>query len=106
TRYVTRPPYQRKSVWGPKKKQNLLDSLIRRYYIPKLVIREVRLSEAETVNEVIDGQQRINTVQDFFENKIKLPKSLEDISKDLANKYFKDLKDELKEFIEEELSYS
>lgn len=106
TRYVTRPPYQRKSVWGPKKKQNLLDSLIRRYYIPKLVIREVRLSDEETVNEVIDGQQRINTVQDFFENKIKLPRSLEDISKELANKYFKDLKDEHKEFIEEELSYS
>jgi hypothetical protein len=28
--YVTRPPYQRKNVWSTKKKQNLLDSLLRR----------------------------------------------------------------------------
>lgn len=42
--FVTRPPYQRKSVWGTKKKQALLDSLFRRYYIPKIVIREVRLN--------------------------------------------------------------
>jgi len=55
--YVTRPPYQRKSVWSKKKKQSLMDSLFRRYYIPKLVIREVRLSEAQTANEIIDGQQ-------------------------------------------------
>jgi len=26
--YVTRPPYQRKSVWSKKKKQSLMDSLI------------------------------------------------------------------------------
>jgi len=105
-RYVTRPPYQRKSVWTKKKQQGLLDSLFRRYYIPKLVIREVRLSDEETVNEVIDGQQRINTVQDFFDNKVKLPKSLESVHKSLSGKYFNQLSDEQKEFVEEELSYS
>ena len=56
--FVTRPPYQRKSVWKKGKKQSLMDSLFRRYYIPKLVIREVRLSDDRTVNEIIDGQQR------------------------------------------------
>ena len=59
-----------------------MDSLFRRYYIPKLVIREVRLSDAKTIDEVIDGQQRINTVQDFFNNDFKLPKSLGDLSKE------------------------
>jgi len=29
--FITRPPYQRKSVWSNKKKQDLLDSLFRRY---------------------------------------------------------------------------
>lgn len=53
--YVTRPPYQRKSVWSKKKKQSLLDSLFRRYYIPRLVIREVRLSDKNVVEEIIDG---------------------------------------------------
>lgn len=50
-----------------------MDSLFRRYYIPKLVIREVRLSDDRTVNEIIDGQQRITTVQEFFDNDYPLP---------------------------------
>ena len=53
--FITRPPYQRKNVWSNKKKQALMDSLFRRYYIPKLVIREVRLSDNETVKEIIGG---------------------------------------------------
>lgn len=82
--FVTRPPYQRKSVWSTKKKQALLDSLFRRYYIPKIVIREVRLNDDRVVNEVVDGQQRIIVAQEFFANKLKLPKSLNDIHADLA----------------------
>ena len=81
--YVTRPPYQRKSVWSKNKKQALMDSLFRRYYIPKLVIREVRLSDIHTVNEIIDGQQRITTVQEFFNNQYFLPESLADIDRKL-----------------------
>ena len=54
--YIVRPPYQRKTVWSRKKQQALLDSLFRRYYIPRIVIREVRLSEDQTIREVIDGQ--------------------------------------------------
>ena len=74
--FVTRPPYQRKSVWRNKKKQKLLDSLFRRYYIPKIVIREVRLGNDKAVNEVVDGQQRIIVAHEFFANELKLPQSL------------------------------
>jgi hypothetical protein len=81
--YVTRPPYQRKAVWSQKKKQSLMDSLFRRYYIPRLVIREVRISHNQTVNEIIDGQQRIATVQEFFDNQYPLPMSLKDLDKTL-----------------------
>lgn len=103
--YVTRPPYQRKVVWNKKKKQALMDSLFRRYYIPKLVIREVRLSEDRAVSEIVDGQQRITTVQDFFDNQYPLPKSLEDISKELPGKYYKDLDTEVRKFIDKSLKY-
>lgn len=103
--YVTRPPYQRKVVWNKKKKQALMDSLFRRYYIPKLVIREVRLSEDRAVNEIVDGQQRITTVQDFFDNQYPLPKSLEDVSKDLPGKYYKDLDTDIRKFIDKSLKY-
>jgi uncharacterized protein with ParB-like and HNH nuclease domain len=56
--FVTRPPYQRKNVWSTKKQQALLDSLFPRYYIPRLVLREVRISPTEVLREVVDGQQR------------------------------------------------
>lgn len=76
--FVVRPPYQRKSVWSRSKKQALLDSLFRRFYVPRIVIREVRLSEERVVKEVIDGQQRIETVKEFLADKIPLPPSLKD----------------------------
>lgn len=101
--YVTRPPYQRKSVWSVKKQQSLLDSLFRRYYVPRIVIREVRLSDERIVKEIIDGQQRITAVQEFFDNQYKLPASLKDIHADLPGKYFKDLSIELKKFINKEI---
>lgn len=103
--FVTRPPYQRKAVWSKKKKQSLMDSLFRRYYIPKLVIREVRLSEAVAVNEVIDGQQRITTVQEFFADEYPLPKSLEDLDTNLPGKYYKDLDVSVRKFIDKSLKY-
>ena len=103
--YVTRPPYQRKSVWSKIKKQGLMDSLFRRYYIPKLVVREVRISDNQTVNEIIDGQQRITTVQEYFENKYPLPKSLADIDENLPGAFYKDLDSEIRKFIDKSLKY-
>lgn len=103
--FVTRPPYQRKAVWSKKKKQALMDSLFRRYYIPKLVIREVRKDDIGTVSEIVDGQQRITTVQDFFDNKYSLPKTLSDLGDGLANKYYKDLDTEVRKFIDKSLKY-
>lgn len=103
--FVTRPPYQRKSVWSTAKKQALMDSLFRRYYVPKLVIREVRLSDNETASEVIDGQQRISTVQEYFDNKYPLPKSLSDLSADLPGQYYKDLDSDIRKFIDKSLKY-
>ena len=103
--FVTRPPYQRKAVWNKKKKQALMDSLFRRYYIPKLVIREVRKDENVTINEIVDGQQRITTVQEFFDNKYSLPKTLSDLGEGLAGKYYKDLDTGIRKFIDKSLKY-
>jgi hypothetical protein len=103
--FVTRPPYQRKAVWSKAKKQSLMDSLFRRYYIPKLVVREVRLNENQILNEIIDGQQRITTVQDFFNNVYPLPKTLEDISPELSGKYYQDLGTDIRKFIDKSLKF-
>jgi hypothetical protein len=104
-KYVDRPPYQRKSVWPVKKKQDLMESLFRFYYIPKLVLREVRLGENQSVWEVVDGQQRINTAQDFFADKFKLPKSLGLLDQRLEGKKYSELAPDLREFADKQLKY-
>ena len=102
--FVVRPPYQRKNVWSRKKQQDLLDSLFRRYYVPRIVLREVRLSGDRTVNEVIDGQQRIYTVQAFYANRLSLPASLRDVHPDLPGKTYSQLSSEVRRFVDR-LSY-
>ncbi len=104
-RYIVRPPYQRKTVWDTGKKQALLDSLFRRYFIPGIVVREVRLNRQESRREVIDGQQRISTVQEFYDNQLRLPHSLGDVDSRLPGKRMCELDDDIREFIDEELRF-
>lgn len=102
--FVVRPPYQRKSVWGTGKEQALLDSLFRRYYIPRLVLREVRLGETRLLlREVVDGQQRITTVQRFFADDLRLPASLNNFHKGLAGAKYSELAPEIRKFVDKSL---
>ncbi len=103
--YVVRPPYQRKSVWNRKKQQALMDSLFRRYYVPHIVIREVRIDDERTLNEVIDGQQRITTVQNFLNDALPLPKSLADVHPELPNSVYSKLPSDLRRFIDDRLKF-
>jgi hypothetical protein len=103
--FVTRPPYQRKNVWGTKKQQSLLDSLFRRYYIPRLVLREVRISPTEVLKKVVDGQQRITTVQRFFAGELRLPESLRDVDKSLPGCWYEELPVSLRQFVDKGLKY-
>jgi len=104
--FVVRPPYQRKSVWSKKKKQALLDSLFRRYYVPRIVIREVRRDATRTAREVIDGQQRITTAKEFLADEVELPKSLADIDPALPGALYSTLPPELRRFVDRELKYN
>ncbi len=104
--YIVRPPYQRKTVWDAKTKDDLLDSLFRRYYIPSIVLREVRLSKHDSRNEVIDGQQRISTVQEFFENKLRLPETLRDVDSRLPGNLYEELHADIRVFVDFNLQFS
>jgi hypothetical protein len=104
--FVVRPPYQRKSVWSKKKKQALLDSLFRRYYVPRIVIREVRRDATKTAREVIDGQQRITTAKEFLADELPLPDSLADIDASLPGATYSTMPPELRRFVDRELKYN
>ena len=104
--FVVRPPYQRKSVWSRKKQQELLDSLFRRYYVPRVVVREVRLGAETTVREIIDGQQRIITANLFLSDQLTLPGTLSDVHPKLPGARYSQLPPDLRRFVDRELSYS
>lgn len=103
--YVVRPPYQRKNVWTRKKKQALLDSLFRRFYVPKIVLREIKLAEKDKKNEVIDGQQRIRVAQEFYEDELTLPQSLADLDSSLPGLKYSDLPVRVRQFVDKSLRY-
>ncbi len=65
----------------------------------------MRVDEDETRNEIIDGQQRIVTVQKFFKNELSLPKSLNDFHDDLGGKTYGDLPASIRKFVDKKLSF-
>jgi hypothetical protein len=104
------PDWQRGEVWDTTKKQNLIDSILRGWRLPKFYL----LKTAEDEYEVVDGQQRLVAIYEFFANELPLPEAA---AKIYGGAYYKDLKpkhsdafddfeidfDEIEAAIEEEL---
>ncbi len=62
--YVNRR-YQRKLVWTLKEKQKLIESIIKKYPIPAILIAE--LDDSRETYEIIDGLQRLHSIMSFIE---------------------------------------
>jgi hypothetical protein len=68
---VLAPEFQRRSVWSPKGKSFLIDSILRGMPLPQFFIREiVHPREKRTVREVVDGQQRISTILAYMRGEV------------------------------------
>ena len=63
-----RPDFQRKLVWSNKDKLAFLDTVLRGYPFPEIYIAvgEVNLETAAGTEMLVDGQQRVTTLQQFF----------------------------------------
>ncbi len=68
--------YQRKLVWTLTEKQKLIESILKKYSIPAILIAE-RDGEPGTY-EIIDGLQRLQAILSFIEN----------LFADLESRYF------------------
>ncbi len=62
------PEYQRRLVWDRRKKSLLIESLLMNVPIPPVFLFEYDLNRYETM----DGQQRLNTIVDYYKNRFKL----------------------------------
>ena len=63
-----RPEYQRRLVWDRKKKSRFIESLLMNIPVPPVFLYETDLSRYE----VMDGQQRLSTIIEFYGNQLKL----------------------------------
>ena len=72
-----KPQYQRGSVWTRKQKQLLMDSILRGMDIPKLYLRAIGEDGNRGYTlEVVDGQQRLRAIWEFFDGEYPLSKDL------------------------------
>jgi 5-methylcytosine-specific restriction endonuclease McrA len=72
---VVNSEYQRGVVWTPAQKRKLVDSVLRGYPLPLIYLHLIRQEAGKLVAEryeIIDGQQRINALSDFYEGAYKL----------------------------------
>lgn len=76
-RIDTNPDFQRPAVWTRSQKQLLVDTILRGYDVPKLYLRKTGTKPDRF--EVIDGQQRIRAVWDYFDGAYPLPRNLEPV---------------------------
>jgi uncharacterized protein with ParB-like and HNH nuclease domain len=74
-RYDLQPDFQRGEVWSPEKSRKLLDTIYKRWDIPKVYLNFVD----EENFEVIDGQQRLTAIFKFYDDDLALPNETEKI---------------------------
>lgn len=72
-RIILSPDFQRGEVWRPAAKSFLIDTILRGYPIPPIHIR-FKLDGGRVMREVIDGQQRLASVIQFYNGEFALAK--------------------------------
>lgn len=82
------PEWQRGEVWNTERKQQLIDSILRGWRLPKFYF--VKWDDDEY--EVVDGQQRLTAIYEFFANELPLS---DDSVTTFGGPYYKDLKQKL-----------
>ena len=64
------PSYQRDYVWTLDDKRRLIDSIMKRYDIGKMVfIKRPWTNTRSHMYEILDGKQRMNALQEFYEGR-------------------------------------
>lgn len=84
----TNPDYQRPAVWTNAQKQLLIDSILRDYDVPKIYLHK----KQDGTFSVIDGQQRIRAIWEFYDDGFSLPRNAEPVHGiDVAGKKYSEL---------------
>ena len=72
---ILQPKFQRRDVWEPNARSYLVDTIVRDLPMPKVYIRKVVSPKTRlSAYEVVDGQQRLRAILDFFSGSLVLRK--------------------------------
>ena len=63
------PPYQRRSVWNQKYKDDFIDTILNGYPSPAIFLYREITDSGISKYSVVDGKQRLSTLFEFTENK-------------------------------------
>lgn len=66
-RYLVNRRYQRKLVWTLEEKKSFIDSIIKGFPVPIILLAE-KSADERSLFEIIDGMQRLNAITGFLEN--------------------------------------
>lgn len=90
------PNFQRGSVWSEPKKKRLVDTILRNWYVPPIHVVVNDVAEKE---EILDGQQRLRAIYDFYNDKFAVDGTLEPWDQNIQKLdgfYFSDLPSKFK----------
>jgi len=95
------PDWQREEVWDRPKKRLLIDSILRDWKLPKFYF--LKLSDDPEEFEVVDGQQRLVAIWEFFDNELDLSKKS---AADFGGTYYRELPQPLQDAFDDfEIEY-
>jgi len=76
---LLQPKYQRRrTAWPLNAKTALIDTMMNNFPIPPVYLRDYVNEEGKRYKEIIDGQQRISTILEYFNDKFSLSKNIYD----------------------------
>ena len=81
--------YQRKLVWTIEEKRSFIDSIIKGYPVPLILLAEV-IKEDGIKLEIIDGMQRMNAIMSFIEQEFDIDEHYFDLDTMADTKLLKD----------------
>jgi len=74
------PEFQRGEIWDAKRRQRLIDTILRDWYVPA-----VHIVHEDDRELVLDGQQRLATIRDFFTDNLTVDGTTEPSSPEILS---------------------